>query len=95
MSKPKTRQEALNYLGATLRSLVPDQVIYDLWDSLLAPLYDGHGPDSVRTATDTPDKPVRTELDKSGHVFMCGRCAGVDRPCPSCADRRAGRKIGW
>lgn len=81
------RKSAHAYLSKTLRSLVPDRVIDDLWDRLVSPLYDR--PDK----TGQPDSPsgqtapcpgrrpddVRTVLGASGHYHSCVRCRPDNR----------------
>jgi len=95
-----SRKDARAYLRSTLRSLVPDRVIDDLWDRVVAPLYDlgrvsdtvGH-PDTASEDTvghpDTASEDTRTPLDvlqTYGWLSACDRCplGGV---CDRCYQR--------
>lgn len=70
------RKEASTYLRSTLRTLVPSQVIDDVWDRVVAPLYD------AQTVSGRADNSVRTQLDTSGHVVRCSECvSGYDPSC--------------
>ena len=60
---PKTRSEARRYLNETLRSLVPDGVIDDVWDNVVAPMYDG-----VRTVRTSGSDTAGQRPDSSGHL---------------------------
>ncbi len=78
---PMDRKTAHQYLARTLRSLVPDHVVDDLWDRVVSPLYDrpdSSGPVSGQASPPCPG--VRTDPGQlSGHYHSCSNCRPDDR----------------